>query len=92
MAKINLYAVYDSVADESIVFGTANTDGMFIRQNIPYFERMNPNYLQDFSIYCIGSIVGSTLEVTGCPKRLVSWDSYTRPEQNEGKLVVSKDN
>ena len=79
--KVNLYCIFDVVADSVAVVGTGNTDGMFIRQNVPYLEKLNSNYLNDFRVYQIATLAESSMTVESLPApRLVSWDSYKRPE------------
>ena len=89
--KTNLYVIYDSVADETVLCSLCKTDGLFVRQNLPYVSKINPNYEIDMHIYCIGQYVDSTMQVEPCPPRKVSWDSYKRPEE-ETKItpVVNK--
>ena len=76
----NVYAIFDKVADEMLVLGTAKTDGLFVRQNLPYVSKINENYLDDMEIFCIGSLSTSDMKLSPCEKRSVSWDSYRHPE------------
>ena len=76
----NVYAIFDKVADEMIVLGTAKTDGLFVRQNLPYLNKINPNYQEDTEIYCIGSLSTSDMVLKPSDKRVVSFDSYAHPE------------
>lgn len=89
MAKINLYCVKDNVADEVVICTLSKTDGLFVRNTVPFVSRSNPNYINDLSIYCIGEITESDLSVLPCPPRLVSWDAYKRPEE-VGVIKVEK--
>ena len=93
MAKTNVYVIFDTVADEPIVISTSKTDGLFVRNNLPYVSKMNPNYLMDYVIYHVGYFVDSELSLESCSPRVVDWDSYKFPEQVEGALkpkVVGK--
>ena len=83
MAKTNIYKIFDTVADETILLGMCKTDGLFIRQNLPYLAKINPNFRSDLLIYCVGYLSDSDGLVhptdDGTP-RLVNWDSYNSPE------------
>ena len=84
--KLNMYVVYDTVGDSIILIGNSRTDGQFIRDNMQFLQRYNSNYMNDFIVYCVGAFVESSMEFENCPRRQVSWDSYQRPESDEGKL------
>ena len=84
--KTNIYIIFDVVADETIVIGSAKTDGLFIRQNIPYMEKINPNYRNDLAVFCVGQFVDSDRRLEPSPARPVSWDAYKSPESDEGAL------
>ena len=79
--KTNIYTVFDTVADETILLGMCKTDGLFVRQNLPYLNKINPNYERDYVIYCIGQFVDSENSLEPSAPRVVSWDSYKSPEQ-----------
>lgn len=78
--KQNIYIIYDTVSEDTVVLGIAPTDGAFIRQNKPYLEKINPNFLNDYKLYCIGDFSGVSLSVAGCEKRAVDWTAYNAPE------------
>ena len=78
--NLKIYVVRDKVADDVVSVNTATTDGMFVRTYSRGFQSLNPNFLEDFEIYQVGSISFDTLECTPCPNRKVSWDSYKMPE------------
>lgn len=78
---LNLYAVYDIVSKSVSVLGTSTTDGAFIRQNLPYLEKINPNFKDDYVIKKIGTIDDSTAIVTSCEHTVVDWNSYNAPEK-----------
>lgn len=78
--KLNVYCIFDTISDSTVVIGTASTDGAFIRQNAPYLSKINENYLNDFIVYNIGEFVESTCELIPSPKKVVRWDSYNKPE------------
>lgn len=77
----SIYVVYDKVADETIILGNAKTDGMFIRNNAQFLSRMNPNYLADYDVYCVGTYTDTEKKITACNPRLVLWDAYKTPEE-----------
>ena len=78
--SLNVYVVRDIIADDVVTVNTATTDGMFVRTFSKGFQSLNPNFLNDFEIYHVGTIDFDTLECVSCPKRKVSWDSYKMPE------------
>ena len=90
MAKISIYVIYDKIADETVVIGSAKTDGLFIRQNLPFMQRYNPNYLNDLEVYRIGEYVESSKGLLSESPCLIPWDTYKAPEQNEGLLATAK--
>lgn len=81
MAKTNVYVVVDKVADETVLLGMCKTDGLLVRQNLPYLSKINPNFREDFEIYCVGQYVDTSKSLEASPARLVSWDSYRTPEE-----------
>ena len=81
MSKTNIYVVIDKVADETVLLCMCKTDGLLVRQNIPYLSKINPNFVTDFEIYQVGQYVDTSMALEPCPPRLVSWDSYKAPEQ-----------
>lgn len=95
--KTNVYIIKDVIADEVTIMGMCKTDGLFIRQNLPFLQKLNPNFMNEMEIYRIGEFVDSSMSVNNLPApELVSWDTYRRPEQDEGtfnaKTVVKSDN
>lgn len=76
--KVPVFIVFDTVADCTLVIGTGNSDKAFIRQNLPYLAKMNPNYLEDYKVFEIGSFTESSflLESLETP-RLVDWNCYS---------------
>lgn len=76
--KFNLYAVRDTVADDTLTIFTSRTDGMAVRENLPTLSRMRPT--KDLDLYQIGEFDSETMKITETPKRAVSWDSYKFPE------------
>lgn len=80
MSKTNVYVVVDKVADETVLLGMCKTDGLLVRQNLPYLSKINPNFANDFIIYCIGQYVDTSMSLEPCPAREVPWDSYKTPE------------
>lgn len=90
MSKTNVYVVVDKVADETVLLGMCKTDGLLVRQNLPYLSKINPNFVNDFVIYCIGQYVDTSMVLEPCPPREVSWDSYKTPEA-VGSITSSVD-
>ena len=86
----NVYIVYDKIADDTIILGSSKTDGMFVRNNAQFLQRMNSNFMNDYDIYCVGTYTDTDKKLAPCVPRLVSWDSYKRPEEDSGNLQVSK--
>ena len=78
--KQNIYIVYDTVSEDTVVIGTATTDGAFIRQNRQYMEKFNPNWLTDFELYCVGEYKPVSKSLVPCDARLVAWNTYNVPE------------
>ncbi|HBF68146.1 MAG TPA: hypothetical protein DDW20_02355 [Firmicutes bacterium] len=78
---LNLYAVYDVVSESVSVLGTSTTDGAFIRQNLPYLEKINPNFKTDLQIRKIGTIDDTTCVVAPCEHTIVDWNTYNVPEK-----------
>lgn len=77
--SLSLYVLTDYVNGRTpIMLGLAYTDGAFIREIIPFCNSRNPNWLNDYSVYCVGSVDG--LDFSSRPARLVSWDAYKAPE------------
>lgn len=76
--KFNLYAVRDTVADDTLTIFTSKTDGMAVRENLPTLSRMRPK--KDLDLYQIGEFDTETMKITETPKRAVSWDTYKFPE------------
>ena len=90
MAKSNVYVVFDEVADDVILVGMCKTDGLFVRQNLPYISKINENYKNDLKVYRIGEIADSSLLISSYDKPVsVSWDSYVRPESVEPPLKLN---
>lgn len=89
MAKVNIYVIFDKIADDTIIIGTAKTDGLFIRQNMPYLNKLNPAYMSECEVLHVGSYVESEKRVEPCDPRLIPWDAYQRPEQKEADFSVS---
>ena len=79
--KTRIYSIFDIVSYSTVLIGTAPTDGAFIRQNMPYLEKINPNFLEDFVVNYIGDYVESTnsIEPISSPVE-VPWDCYKHPE------------
>lgn len=91
--KTNLYVVFDKVADETMIIGSAKTDGLFIRQNIPYLQKINPNYQNDCEVRFIGEYVDTECKLIPAEKvRIVPFDSYRHPEEDTGKVKLVKQN
>lgn len=86
--KLNIYAIYDSVADDVIMIATAKTDGLFLRTNAPYLAKLNPNYLQDCVVYQVGEFATTTMEVSPTVRRQIDWNSYNHPE-DEGSIKTN---
>lgn len=78
--KTRIYSIFDVVSDSTVLIGTAPTDGAFIRQNMPYLEKINPNFLNDFKVSYIGDFIESTGKIVPCDPTEVAWDSYKHPE------------
>lgn len=76
--KFNLYAIRDTVADDTLTIFTSRTDGMAVRENLPTLSRMRPK--KDLDMYQIGEFDSETMKITETPKRAVSWDAYKFPE------------
>ena len=81
MSKQNVYCIYDKVADETLVLSMSKTDGLFIRQNLPYMSKINPNYANDMLVYKIGEYVDSTKSLIPLEPVVVDWTAYNNPEQ-----------
>lgn len=79
--KNYMYVIYDKIGKDSVLLGIASTDGAFIRQNKPYLEKMNPQFLDDYEVYCVGSFITTDCTVEPLQKRLVDWHSYNVPEK-----------
>lgn len=75
---LNLYCVRDRVGDTVICSFSCANDGLAIRENYPALSRVAP--IGDLELVQIGTLDEKTLEVNGCPSRVVSWDSYKFPE------------
>lgn len=80
MKKLNVYVVYDKIADDCVTVSTATTDGMFVRTYSKGFYQLDSNFQADFEVYHVADINMDSFEVTPCKKRFVSWDSYKSPE------------
>lgn len=78
---LNLYALRDVVADESKTVFFMKTDGLAIRSILPVYGSKFP--IADLKLYQIGYYDDTTMKVETCPPRLVSWDSYKFPQQND---------
>lgn len=87
--KKGIFCIRDLVGDEVIALGMSPTAGAFIRQNIPYFAKINPNYMVDYRILLIGEFTESDLKITPCEPQLISWDCYKTPEIDGGKFSVN---
>ena len=90
MAKSNVYLVFDNVADDPMLIGLCKTDGLFIRNNLPYIEKVNPNYKNDLTVLRIGELKDSSTTLIPCEPVEVSWDCYVRPEQVEAPLRIDR--
>ena len=87
--KSNIYVIRDKVADDIVLLSMCKTDGLFVRQNLPFLSKLNPNFMEDTEILCIGEFVDSSMSISPSPARLVSWDSYKSPEQKGDKFTVN---
>ena len=87
--KSNIYVIRDKVADDIVLLAMSKTDGLFVRQNVPYLSKLNPNFMDDMEILCIGEFTDSSMSISPSPARLVSWDSYKTPEQKGDKFSVN---
>lgn len=75
----NIYAFYDKTAGSMKVLTTAPNDGLAIRENTPYLQRICP--LGDIEIRKIGTINEETCRVeTFEDYKIVDWNSYKFPE------------
>lgn len=91
--KTNLYVIFDKVADETVVIGSAKTDGLFVRQNQPYLQKINPNYLDDYEIRCVGEYIDSDCKLVPADEvRVVPFDSYGHPEEKGDNIKFVKHN
>ena len=84
--KINVYSIFDVIGDCTVLIGTANTDSAFIRQNLPYLSKINPNFLNDFKVSRIGEYVESTNTLVPCDAIDVPWTAY-----DDGRPAVNTD-
>lgn len=84
---VYLYGIYDSVSEDCVVIGTANTDGAFVRQNVPYLNKMNPAFMNDYKLFCIGEFDSKTMRVKDYDiHRLVEWSCYSTPEDSTSEV------
>lgn len=72
----NIYVVFDVVSDSTVVIGTAVNDKSFIRQNLPYLAKINPNYREDYKVYCVGTYVDTTRKLEQIEERVIDFDCY----------------
>lgn len=79
MSKISVYVIKDYVSDSIVVLGSAVNDATFIRQNLPYLSKINPNFKSEFGLYKVGYFVESTLELEPCEVTYINWDTYSQP-------------
>ena len=87
--KTNIYVIFDRVADEVVLSSMCRTDGLFIRQNLPYVSKLNPNYANELEIRHVGYYVDSTGTLEPCDPRVVSWDSYQHPEEPQPDIKAT---
>lgn len=73
---LELYCVYDEIADYTVVINTANNAKAFIRANAPYLQKVNANYLNEFSIFHVGSFKESDKTVVPCVPEKIDWNVY----------------
>ena len=81
--KTNVYVIFDKVADEVVLCSMCKTDGLFVRQNLPYVSKLNPAYERDLEIRHIGYYVDSTCSLEPCDARIVEWTAYQHPEESQ---------
>lgn len=79
---VNLYVVFDVVADSTVVIGSAPNEQVFIRQNLPYLAKINSNYESEFVVKKVGTYKESTCEISACEIENIPWNSYspTKPD------------
>ena len=68
--KSNIYVIRDKVADDIVLLSMCKTDGLFVRQNLPFLSKLNPNFMEDTEILCIGEFVDSSMSISPSPARL----------------------
>lgn len=71
-----IYVIFDTISDSVVVIGTANNDKTFIRQNLPYLAKINPNYLNEYKLYRVGDFVESTLSIVPSEPSEIDWNTY----------------
>ncbi len=83
--NLPLFVIYDTVSDSVAVVGTANNAKTFIRQNLPYLSKINPNYLAEYKLFQVGSLIESTLSLVASPSpEQIDWSIYSStPEKND---------
>lgn len=80
-----IYVVYDAIAQSTVVVASAPNAGTFIRSNARMLRSFNANFVNDFDIYEVGTVVTDTEQrepVTIVSKEPISvpWDAYKFPE------------
>lgn len=75
-----LFTIFDLVSESLVLIGPDKTPGSFVRKNLPYLSKINPNYYADYEIYEVGTIDDTTCEIHPCKKSLIAWDCYKTPE------------
>lgn len=76
---LKVFGIYDKVEGTLVSIGTAQTSGGFIRNMLNWLKHFNPNFLNDFDLYELGSFDESNVVINPC-RTLCSWGDYSIPE------------